>query len=211
MKNRREWPQLAVLAAIAATLTLGTAWWQIGEAANWRGYYRELDVAGSAVIMQVDDPANSALAEVYPEPGLRLRVSAWLEKEHLGLFAERRGSLLGRRVSAAEIEDGRCRGEAQSVTRVTEGLFRIAGWAVDARTGEPPRDLVFTDHLGQIIGIARSGLRRPDLKGNIDAVPFDTVGWEGYARGSKQVGVYGALDGDGHYCRVPFATAAGTR
>jgi hypothetical protein len=221
MKNTREWPQLAVLGAMAVAMTLGTVSWQVGEAANWRGYYRELDVAASALIMHVNDPANRALAEIYPEVGLRSRVSAWLEMNRLAIFSQRRASFPGRRIAAPGVDGMRCRGEIQSIVPVGDGVFRIAGWAMDTRSGQPPRDLVFADRTATIVGVARSGLRRPDLQGKIDAksdavpldavpfdaVPFDTTGWEGYARygttpGEQSIAVYGVLDDSGHYCRV---------
>jgi len=73
----------------------------------------------------------------------------------------------------------------QSIVRVSDGVFRIEGWAVDTRSGKPPRDLIFVDRSETIIGIARSGLRRPDLKSKVDAVPLDTVGWQGYVRHAR--------------------------
>ncbi|MGA2713150.1 MAG: hypothetical protein ABSG41_08580 [Bryobacteraceae bacterium] len=88
MKNRREWPQLAFLGSMALAMTFGTISWQIGEAANWRGYYLELDVAASALIMHVDDPANRFLSAIYPDVGLRSRVSTWLELNHLAIFSQ---------------------------------------------------------------------------------------------------------------------------
>jgi hypothetical protein len=202
-KNRREWPQLAAAGAMAFALTIGTIAWQIGEAANWRGYFRELDVAGSALIMHVNDPSNSALAEIYPESPLRRNISAWLEKDKLALFSERRAILPGQRVTAADPENGHCRGEAQTVASVNDGVLRITGWALDTRTGRPPQDLVFVDPSGTIVGVARSGRRRPDLKAKLGEQSLDTIGWQGYARGAGEaLVVYGVLDGAGHYCRV---------
>jgi hypothetical protein len=196
MKNKREWVPVAALGSMVAIVTLGTVWWQVGEAANWRGFYRELDVAGSALIMHVDDPANPALAQIYPASPLRSEVSAWLEKERLALFSERRARLPGTRVQAP---DATCRGAEQNLAAVRDGVFRITGWALDARTGRPPLDLVVVDDATHtIIGVARSGLRRPDLG------LADTVGWQGYVKGvpATQVSVYGAVDGTGRYCLV---------
>lgn len=203
IKNRREWPQLAGAGSMVAILTVGTLFWQIGEAANWRGYYRELDVAGSALIMHVNDPANPALAQIYPDPGLRNRVSAWLEQGKLAVFSQSRARLPGQRIAAAGVENDRCRGAAQTAARVSDGLFRITGWAVDSHTGRPPRDLVFANRLGIVVGVARSGLRRPDLAGTIGEASPATIGWQGYARAHADVlDVYGVLDRSAHYCRV---------
>lgn len=190
MRNRREWPQLVAAGSMLTVVTLGTLFWQIGEAANWRGYYRELDVAASALIMHVDDPGNPALAQIYPDPGLRDRVSAWLEQRRLAIFSEARGSLLGRHAAAGRS----CRGEGQKAAPVGDGVFRITGW-----TADPVRDLVFTDGSGKIVGVGRSGLRRPDLASRIEG-----VGWQGYARasGGDALFVYGVLDDSRHYCRV---------
>jgi len=189
MKNSREWPQLVAAGSMVAVVALGTLFWQIGEAANWRGYYREIDVAGSALIMHVDDPANSALAQIYPDAGLRDRISAWLEQRRMALFSQRRATLVGQ--SVGNIEDEHCAGRGETAVRVDDGVYRITGWAANS-----PRDLVFADGSSRIVGVARTGLRRPDLaRGD--------VGWQGYARTPLAgVEVYGVLDDSGHYCRV---------
>jgi hypothetical protein len=194
LRNKREWPQLLALGSIATVLTFGTVWWQIGEAANWRAFYRELDVAGSALIMHVNDRGNPALEQIYPESPLRSKISAWLDKERLAMFTELRASLIGMRVSAAP---NRCRGAVESAVKVTDGIFRVTGWAVDTR------DLVFTDASGVIVGIARSGLRRPDLKASF--ADTDKIGWQGYAK-SPTAGLttYGVLAG-GRYCLIEDA------
>lgn len=191
MRNRREWPQLVVSVSMIGVATLGTLWWQIGEAANWRGYYREIDIAGSALIMHVDDPANPALAQIYPDAGLRDRVSAWLQQRNLAIFSQKRGHLLGQRVTAG---DRVCQGQAQDVAIVSNGVYRIGGWAAI-----PTRDLTIVDSGGTVVGVARSGLRRPDLHVDIDA-----PGWQGYARAraGETVAIYGVLDGAGNYCRI---------
>lgn len=193
LRNRREWPQLVASVSMIGAMTVGTLWWQIGEAANWRGYYGEIDVAGSALIMHVDDPANPALAQIYPDPGLRDRVSSWLEQRNLAIFSQTRGHLLGQRVTAGERV---CQGQAQDVAIVSNGVYRITGWAMI-----PARDLVIADTQGTVVGIARRGLRRPDLH-----LHFDAPGWQGYARarGGERVTIYGVgvLDGSANFCRI---------
>ena len=189
MKNSHEWPQLVVTGSMVAVVTLGTLFWQIGEAANWRGYYREIDVAGSALIMHVDDPANAALQQIYPDPVFRDRISAWLEQRRMALFSQQRGRLVGQRIG--ELESGGCGGQAEIAAPVGQGVYRITGWAAS-----PSQDLVFANHAGLIVGVARSGLRRPDL------APAD-AGWQGYARtDAPSVEVFAVLDHSGHYCRI---------
>jgi hypothetical protein len=205
-RNRRQWPQLAVLGSVTLLLSIGTACWQSGEAANWRAFYRELDVAATALLMDVQDPGNQALAQIYPEVSLRSRVRAWLEADRLSIFQERRAYLAGARFAAVAgvPREGRCQGSARAVVRVSEGSFRVTGWVVDSVAARPPRDLVFADRSGIIAGIARSGLRRPDLEGRIDRRFLDDAGWQGYLRTTSAgpIAVYGLLAGSSGSCFV---------
>jgi hypothetical protein len=189
---------------MVAVVTVGTVFWQIGEASNWRGYYRDLDVAASALIMHVNDPANPALSQIYPDVSVRTDVSAWLEARKLALFSQKRARLVGRRVAAGDVQSAECRGEVQAAVPVLPGVLRITGWALDIRTGRPPRDLVVVDRHGLVVGVARSGLRRPDLKRKPGAASLDTVGWQGYARslGEPVIEVFGVIGDTGLYCRV---------
>jgi hypothetical protein len=206
INSRRQWPQLASLGTLALVFTFGTSIWQIGEAANWRGYYRELDVGGSALIMHVDDPSNRYLAEIYPDAVLRSRMSTWLEERGKAIFSERRAHLIGERVKDIAGDEGRCQGEIQSVVPLAGGVIRLAGWIVDTKTGAPPRDIVFADPSGAIVGIARSGLRRPDLQGKAGAAPLETTGWQGYARieGKNSITAYGVLNDSDAFCRAGY-------
>jgi hypothetical protein len=204
MKDGRAWRQLAATSSMVAVVTVGTVFWQIGEASNWRGYYRDLDVAASALIMHVNDPANPALSQIYPDVSVRTDVSAWLEARKLALFSQKRARLVGRRVAAGDVQSAECRGEVQAAVPVLPGVLRITGWALDIRTGRPPRDLVVVDRHGLVVGVARSGLRRPDLKRKPGAASLDTVGWQGYARslGEPVIEVFGVIGDTGLYCRV---------
>jgi hypothetical protein len=67
-----------------------------------------------------------------------------------------------------------------------------------------PRDLVFADASGLIIGLARSGLRRPDLAGKIAAAYMDEAGWRGYTAdpGDGPIEVYGVMREPGRHCPV---------
>jgi hypothetical protein len=208
--HRRQWPQLAVLGSLALVVTVGMSFWETGEAANWRGYYRELDVAGSALIMHVEDPSNRYLTQIYPDPGLRSQMSAWLESRSEALFSERRAHLVGLRVAREDVADGRCRGEIQSIQPLAAGVVRLAGWVEDIEAGGPPRDLVFADQSGLIAGIARSGLRRPDMAGKVGDAPVEAIGWQGYVRvqSGGAITAYGVLDeGKVHYCRIGISPA----
>ncbi len=178
IRNKREWPQLAVIGAMCLVMTLGSAGWQIGEAANWRGYFREEDIAGAAVIMHVHDDASKSLNEVYGDSCLRFRISDWLKEKHLALFTEHRARLPGRRIKESEIAHEGCPGTEQFATRLKDNVYRVTGWAGQTK------DLAFADESHTVIGIARTGLRRPDLKGKLDpSIDLDFAGWQGYLRG----------------------------
>lgn len=188
IRNSREWPQLVATGLMAAALTLGTVSWQISEAVSWRKFYRQIDVAGSALIMHVSvDPGNPSLTELYPDPVLRSDISAWLEKGRLALFTEERAALPGRHV----VPGHTCQGQTEIAVQVGAGVFRLTGW-----TTAPVRDLVFSDDRGTIVGVARSGLRGTDLRNG-------ATGWQGYARTTaRTIHAYGVLNGSDHYCHI---------
>jgi hypothetical protein len=211
LSNKRRWPQFAALGSLAFVFTFGLSSWQIGEAANWRGYYRELDVAGSALIMHVDDPSNRYLTQVYPDPELRSRMSLWLESGGKALFAEKRATLPGIRIGPGQIDAGRCRGAIQSAMPLSDGVIRLTGWVLDSQNESPPRDVAFADSSGTIVGIGRSGLRRPDLKGSAGISSLDTIGWQGYARlhTKTPITAFGVLDGSDRYCQAGPSVSLG--
>jgi hypothetical protein len=88
--------------------------------------------------------------------------------------------------------------------RFNNGWLSVTGWVWDRQDRHAPRDLVFADASGLAIGLARSGLRRPDLSGKIEAAYLDEGGWKGYVTdpGVAPIEVYGVLGDSGHYCRI---------
>jgi hypothetical protein len=84
------------------------------------------------------------------------------------------------------------------------GWLRVTGWIWDRPEKRPPRDLVFVNTSGIVIGLARSGLRRPDLLGKVASQYLDEAGWNGYTTdpGGGPIEVYGVLGEAERYCRI---------
>jgi hypothetical protein len=205
-EDRRTWPQFLVLGAVTLLLTFGTAFWQVGEAKNWHAYYKELDVAATALILDVHDGDNAVLERIYPDGTLRQQIRDWLQRDELSVFHEQRAHLMGLQISQPpiQVEEGRCQGAWESSVAAAGNAHRVSGWVWDVRKKKPPSDLVFIDASGKAVGIARSGLRRPDLKGKVAAAYLDDNGWQGYVTvpNTGAVEVYGVLPEKGHYCHV---------
>jgi len=201
--NRRTWPQFAAIGSMTFALSFGTAFWQVGEARNWRAYITELDVAGTALVLGVHDPSSAALDAIYPDVPLRWQIRDWLQRNRLSFFREPRAHLMGSGVSSGSA-NASCEGHAETPVRVDEGLVRGTGWVWDSRANGAPRDLVFVDGSGRVVGLARSGLRRPDLRGKVPEKYLEDSGWQGYIvnPGKGSIGVYGVIAGKNSYCRV---------
>jgi hypothetical protein len=87
---------------------------------------------------------------------------------------------------------------------LNNGWLRVSGWVWDRLDRHAPRDLVLADASGLVIGLARSGLRRPDLSGKVASAYLDEGGWKGYVTSPRNgpIEVYGVLREPGRYCRV---------
>ena len=209
LQDRRTWPQFSVLGSMVLALTFGTALWQIGEAKNWRAYITELDVASTSLMLglpdaDLPDADRTMLEGIYPDIPLRSEVLSWLQLKGLSFFSERRARLMGSSISPEALTPGRCEGSVETPVLLKNGWLRVTGWVWDRSEKRPPRDLVFVNTSGRVIGLARGGLRRPDLLGKVASQYLDAAGWKGYTTdpGSGPIEVYGVLDEAGRYCRI---------
>jgi hypothetical protein len=208
LQDRRTWPQFAVLGSMILTLTFGTAFWQIGEAKNWRAYITELDVASTSLMLglpdaDLPDADRTMLEGIYPDVPPRPEVRFWLQRNGLSFFSERRATLLGSTVPSGAFTSGRCEGSIETPVRLKDGWLLMTGWVWDRVDHHAPRDLVFVNASGLVIGLARSGLRRPDLLGKVASAYLDEGGWKGYTTDpGGPIEVYGVLRKAGRYCRI---------
>jgi hypothetical protein len=209
LQDRRTWPQFAVLGSMILTLTFGTALWQIGEAKNWRAYITELDVASTSLMLglrdaDLPDADRTMLEGIYPDVPLRSEVLSWLQRNSLSFFRERRARFMASSIPPEAWTAGRCEGSVETPVLLKNGWLRVTGWIWDRPEKRPPRDLVFVNTSGIVIGLARSGLRRPDLLGKVASQYLDEAGWNGYTTdpGGGPIEVYGVLGEAERYCRI---------
>jgi hypothetical protein len=209
LQDRRTWPQFAVLGSMILTLTFGTALWQIGEAKNWRAYITELDVASTSLMLglrdaDLPDADRTMLEGIYPDVPLRSEVLSWLQRNSLSFFRERRARFMASSIPPEALTAGRCEGSVETPVLLKNGWLRVTGWIWDRPEKRPPRDLVFVNTSGIVIGLARSGLRRPDLLGKVASQYLDEAGWNGYTTdpGGGPIEVYGVLGEAERYCRI---------
>ncbi|HEX6896309.1 MAG TPA: hypothetical protein VF146_13615 [Bryobacteraceae bacterium] len=157
---------LAVFALILGWLIFAEPRRQLNAAEDWADFFVGVDAAGLAMLLNIpDEPILSKLWPIAPE---RSASVDFLRQRHLALFSDGRAAWAGRKVG--EIFRGpaapACLGGIEQVQLVANGSWRLQGWALDER-GQTPRDLIFADRDGQIVGIARGGFRHNYFPGLI--------------------------------------------
>jgi hypothetical protein len=104
-------------------------------------------------------------------------------------------------------ESGRCDGFVDQIKPLADEGIRAVGWAWDARKKAAPQWLLITDMSGKVVGLATSGLARPDVSAYLHQPLASRSGWEGFARVSTAGfgSVYAVLN-DGHICHIATLT-----
>jgi hypothetical protein len=100
-------------------------------------------------------------------------------------------------------ESGRCDGFVDQIMPLADEGIRAVGWAWDARKKVALQWLLITDMNGKVVGLATSGVARPDVSAYLHQRSASRSGWEGFARVSTSDfgSVYAVLN-DGHVCRL---------
>ena len=182
------------------------------RAEDWADLFRGVDAMGAALLIDVHDEAM--LRYVLDSPGIRDEGIAFMRTERMGVFGEPRAAWLGKRVSELWPTDGasRCIGGIEFSDQVTgsgTSAWRLEGWAVDQKSESAIENLVVTGSSGEIVGLARGGLRHRYIPGFgiVTLTPVFHAGirnaeWLGYGRAdaSKPWAVWG-LEKSG-ICRV---------
>ena len=165
-QSRRRPVLLVVFALILGWLMFGEPRRQLNAAEDWADFFVGVDAAGLAMLLNIPD--EPILAKLWPIAPERSASVDFLRLRHLALFSDGRARWAGRRVG--EIFRGpaalACLGGIEQVQLVANGSWRLQGWALDER-GQTPRDLIFADRDGQIVGVARGGFRHNYFPGLI--------------------------------------------
>ena len=159
----------------------------------------EREVGGVAMITGVHDD-NMLKAAIYSEIGEVWSVVEYLRTRRLSLFSTGLAAELGENVAQTYKvgSPDACRGYVDVISYVDTDptAVRLQGWILDARTGRPPKHLLFVAD-GKIVGFGVSGYLRIDVGKQLRLRRAFHSGWMGYAKlqGANQtLSVYGLLD-----------------
>lgn len=189
---------------------------QISAAEDWSDFFRGVDAAGAALI--VDAPDEHLLSLLWPVRPQRDEIVAFMRERRLSVFAEPRAMWQGRLLSEIfpRISTDRCIGNVERSLSLgaapAEGPWRVEGWAWDASTNQAFDYLIIVEPTGRVIGMARGGFRHGYFPGLFTdsqfALPphtrFRASEWLGYVRQPVKSGwaVYGLLSHTGQVCIV---------
>jgi hypothetical protein len=208
--NKRRRPILAGLfGLIFVWFLFGARGRQLSAAEGWPDFFVGVDAVGGAILLQVPD--EQFLSVLWPAPAERDTLIAFLRHQHLAFFSEPRATWFGKSISELFPGEpgGGCSGEIEQSVKVgADGSWRVQGWAVDRKRGTAPKDILFTDANGRIVGFARGGLQHdyfPGLMVQTTSLPVPSLHaqsrrseWLGYLRMSGDarkpgVRIYGLL------------------
>jgi len=183
---------------------------QLVEAGDWADFFRAADAVGSALLMDVPD--EQLLSVLWPPKTQRGELTLFLRQRGLAMFHESRANWLGRRISDIFPIRGQCDGAIEKTVDLDGSSWRVTGWAWDTNASKPPDDILFTDSTGQVIGLARSGLRHGYIPGffvELQQPPvlhsrFSHSEWLGYVkkRAGTEGGLYGVFRSEGTVCTI---------
>ncbi|AWB08218.1 hypothetical protein A6A40_24170 (plasmid) [Azospirillum humicireducens] len=148
---------------------------EVMSQAHWQGVLAVINgVADDDVLSREIHPDRQAIEALVPD----------FSKRHWSVYANPQPWWLGQptrdlfRVEAAD----RCRGSLDLVSDLgrLKGQSYVEGWAWDKQAGRTPEWVVLVDGAGIVRGLARSGLKRPDVERAFSAAAGSAPGWHGY-------------------------------
>ena len=146
----------------------------------------------------------SAFGVVYPWPDAVAAARPFLIKNRLSIFSDSRYTWLGRRISevASPSPPDSCFGLFDSAFSVgVQGGAKVEGWAWSRREKKPPRQILLVDDAGIIVGLASSGIERPDVAKGPEITDLRT-GWQGYAKAGRNVSAYAVIEAGREVCKL---------
>jgi hypothetical protein len=148
----------------------------------------------------------SAFKVAHPQPLYVVAASRTFMSQHrLSVFSDQRYTWLGQQIGevAKPGPPGSCLGtfDKASTEGVTGGA-KALGWAWSIRDQKAPRQILFADGNGIVVGLASGGIERPDVEAAIPETKGTASGWKGYAKYAHAVSAYALIDGDRESCRL---------
>jgi hypothetical protein len=101
-------------------------------------------------------------------------------------------------------KSNRCIGHIDAVTAAGKDTYQVTGWAWDEDLSSYPEWIVLVRD-GNIVGLGKPGIPRPDLRAAEPSVDTRRVGWQAIAGGVGGIGT-GNIEAyissrNGRYCR----------
>jgi hypothetical protein len=204
-RERLVWPASAlVLAIFFLSLPHIKGSWQ--EAKIWS---EEIRSAEPALVADVKD--DKAVRSLISSPYLTFRDVDYMRANSISVYStfeyRRMGVILNSIYKIAEPDV--CDGNFDYVQAVPDPDwpgYSAFGWGWDKKLGTPIETIIITSEGNRIIGLARPGLPRPDVKSIVPGVTSSFTGWKGYINNSytwRSAFAYGLL-ADGHtVCQIP--------
>ena len=205
-RTRRLW-LLVFYGAVFCALMFGGRARQYVAAEDWSDFFVGLDAVGQAFLLDVRD--SQLMPILWPVESELEAYVAFLRQRRLAFFSEPRASWPGKSIAEMFPRSlGQCSGAIEKIERTGPGAWRVQGWAVDRDRGTAPKQILFTDAAGRVVGLARGGFRHnyfPGLMVEPASTPmsslhakFQRSEWLGYVRSADKseqpdVKIYGVL------------------
>ena len=82
-----------------------------------------------------------------------------------------------------------------------QGEVKVQGWEWSRSEKKPPRQILLVDDAGIIVGLASSGIERPDVA-KLPEITDLRTGWQGYAKAGRNVSAYAVIEGGRGVCKL---------
>jgi hypothetical protein len=205
-QTRRLW-LLAFYGTVFFALMFGGRARQYVAAEDWSDFFVGLDAVGEAFLLDVRDPQLMPI--LWPVESELETYVVFLRQRRLAFFSEPSASWPGKNIAEMfpRSLDSQCSGAIEKIERTGPGAWRVQGWAVDRDRGTAPKQILFTDAAGRIVGLARGGFRHNYFPGlmvepasrplSLLHAKFQRSEWLGYVRSAEKpdVKIYGMLSG----------------
>jgi hypothetical protein len=97
-----------------------------------------------------------------------------------------------------------CKGHVDAVSATGKDAYQVTGWAWDGDSSAYP-DWVVLVRDGNVIGLGKPGIQRPDVLAAVPSIDKLRVGWQGIAGGPSGLGTDNieayVSSRSGRYCR----------
>jgi len=190
MEHRQAW--LLASQTVIATIFLVASTRALQCIDNVRLHEQVMMHAEVAMQAGVNDPPWLLYPIVRPWMSQDMLLFAdFLRERKWSIFADRDEFPLGREFTRfyKVVSPALCRGTIDEVAPMKDPQwpgFRVSGWTWDYHDHRPGKAVAWVNTSGRLIGAARSGFSRPDVRKWIPAFDRDDTGYVGYIPGDLE-------------------------